>query len=83
MAEFTEVMKQKSRMCKSNIENCLLRCPMYKTENGRNMQCASFMSSYPQEAESIIMDWAKEHPVKINIEKFTEIFGFKPALVCP
>lgn len=26
----------------------------------------------------IVENWAKEHPVKTNAEKFKEVFGFKP-----
>lgn len=33
------------------------------------------MAEYPEEAEKIIMNWAKEHPVKTNADKFKEVFG--------
>lgn len=44
-------------------------CPLYKKACG---------SLYAYEALEIIENWAKEHSVKTNAEKFKEVFGFKP-----
>ena len=30
------------------------------------------------EAIEIVENWAKEHPVKTNMDKFEEVFGFRP-----
>lgn len=75
MAEFTEVMKQKERMCeKYNKYNCVY-CPL---EDFVQINCDAEINANPQEAEKIIMNWAKEHPVKTNADKFKEVFGFEP-----
>lgn len=41
-------------------------CPLY------NKACGSF---YVFEALEIVEQWAKEHPIKTNADKFKEIFG--------
>ena len=76
MAEFIEVMKQRDRMCKSNGCNCF-GCGLALKNNGKELRCDDFCCSYPQEAEKIIMDWAKEHPVMTNADKFKEVFGIE------
>lgn len=76
MAEFIEVMKQKNRMCESNSRRCS-KCFLAAKNNGKELHCNDLCLSYPQEAEKIIMDWAKEHPIMTNAEKFKEVFGFK------
>ena len=48
--------------------------------NGHHLGCISFLLECPQEAERIIMGWAKEHPVKTNADKFKEVFGFETGL---
>lgn len=72
MAEFVEVMKQRSRMCEVLL---CYKCPLNKYKNYNNNTCDDFMKDSPQEAEEIIMNWAKEHPVKTNADKFKEVFG--------
>lgn len=85
MAEFTEVMKQRERMCKSMNYGCSLNhCPLSSGCNGRNLSCSNFIRIHPKEAEEIIMAWAKEHPIKTNEDKFREVFGFIPdSEYCP
>lgn len=64
MAEFKEVMKQKKRMCEYCEENC------------NSCDGSIFVSnSDPDRFEKFVMDWAKEHPVVTNKDKFREIFG--------
>lgn len=73
MAEFVEVIEQKERMCNSFSE--CGKCPLCKN-NVRD--CVGFEFSTAKEAERIILDWAKEHPVIpviTNREKFNEVFG--------
>lgn len=70
MAEFVEVIKQKERMCDSFSE--CIKCPLAKN-NIRD--CVAFEFHNAEEAEKIIMEWAKEHPVITNREKFNEVFG--------
>ena len=81
MAEFTEVMKQRERMCESfhdkygdpKCNECLI--------NRESLfGCSDYVTHYYKEAEKIIMDWAKAHPIKTNADKFEEVFGVKPVL---
>lgn len=75
MAEYIEVMKQANRICKTYREGkCLKECPLHKGSIG----CGGFIMSNPQEAEEIIINWGKNHPIKTNADKFKEVFGFKP-----
>lgn len=75
MAEFTEVMKQKERLCRS-MKDCT-QCVMSCDYNGIGCNCIEFFRLHPKDAEAIIMKWAKEHPVMTNADKFEEVFGFK------
>lgn len=74
--EFVEVVKQKGRMCDSNKQcsNCILS----SYNNEKDIDCGTFMTTYPEKAEKIIMKWAEEHPVKTNKDKFYEIFSDFP-----
>ena len=76
MAEFTEVMKQKNRIHEffMNKGHCM-DCPISYYNNGCCAACTTLLVDYPQEAEEIIMNWAKENPIITNKDKFKEIFG--------
>lgn len=74
MAEFIEIMKQRERMCEIFIEHCS-KCPIGAGNNGIHCACNVFLGEHPQEAEEIIMQWAKENPVKTNADVFREVFG--------
>lgn len=76
MAEFVEVMNQKLRMCNYFKQDCN-KCNLSYKANGLNVVCTKCLSCYPEEAEKIIMDWAKEHPIVTNKDKFREVFGFE------
>jgi len=65
MAEFTEVMEQRQRMC-DEMESCSV-CRL-------NSGCFTFMKKRPKEAEEIIMRWAEEHPIQTNADKFKDVF---------
>lgn len=71
---YVEVMKVKSRMCKTYRGFCE-KCDISSDNNGKNIGCGSFISEYPQEAQNIIMKWAEEHKVKTNLDVFCEVFG--------
>ena len=61
MAEFQEVMKQFSRMCKfyQSRRSCPMECPM----QGLNVsQCRKQITDAYVDAENIIMGWASKHP---------------------
>ena len=72
MADFVEVLKHKRRMC--YCRKCS-ECPMSTMNNGEYVSCDIFMSKHPENAEEIIMEWAKENPAKTNADKFKEVFG--------
>ena len=74
MSEFKRVMREKARMCKQ-IGVCN-KCPLSVSSNKANMFCDTFMRERPEEADSIIMQWSKEHPVVTNAMKFKEVFGY-------
>lgn len=76
MAEFVEVIKQKSRMCNPKNMTCY-QCELSASKNGSHVLCEEFMRHYPEKYEKVIMDWAKEHPIKTNADKFKEVFGFE------
>lgn len=46
-------------------------CPMHKIVCGRGQ-------IRPFEAIEIVENWAKQHPIKTNADKFKEVFGFEP-----
>lgn len=72
MAEFTEVMKHRKRMCTQYEKHRCDSCPLNDVKEGT---CANFLIENTQEAEEIIMEWAEEHPIKTNADKFKEVFG--------
>lgn len=71
MAEFVEVMRQKKRLCKGR--DCD-DCPLSMRQRGGDMVCSEYMTLCPEEAEKIIMTWAKNNPEKtmkdVLLEKF-------------
>ena len=69
MAEFKTVIKNFKRICES-YKVCE-GCPL--TKDGS--LCSRFMIEYPEEAEHTIMQWAAEHPMITNRDKFKEVFG--------
>ena len=81
MAEFVEVMNQFNRMCNSHEGYCD-ECPMHKA---CKFYCKNYPFEEPKKSEEIVMDWAKEHPIKTNAEKFKELFGVEAGCLskCP
>lgn len=69
MAEFQKVVKEKERMCDKYL---CASCPLGKTNN---KYCSGWIVANPKQAESIIMGWAAEHPIKTNRMRFEEVFG--------
>lgn len=76
MADFKEVAKQYARMC-NNFNGCE-GCPI------NEIRLKSYVCRYwtlaidPEKAEEVVMQWAKEHPLMTNRDKFKEVFGFDP-----
>lgn len=64
MAEFKEVMEQRSRMCKHYLSTDISceNCPLDKARKNTMFQCFRYVAEYYQEAENVIMEWAVEHP---------------------
>lgn len=77
MAEFLEVMKHRKRMCGASNPRCS-SCELCSDNNKYDVGCSTFIFNYYEQAEEIIMKWAKEHPIKTNADKFKELFGFIP-----
>lgn len=76
MAEFAEVMKQKARMCDYNYHKAgCVSCPLSGHNNSLSKSCGVLFKDHPKQAEEIIMQWVKEHPIKTNKDKFEEVFG--------
>ena len=67
MAEFKEVMEQRSRMCKHYLSTDISceNCPLDKARKNTMFQCFRYIAEYYQEAENVIMEWSKEHPAPI------------------
>lgn len=74
MAEFRDVAKAYKRLCDA-FGTCA-DCPLSDLAEETACACASGVTQYyPEEAERIIMDWAKENPLITNGMKFREVFG--------
>lgn len=61
MAEFVEVLGIKSRMCKY-YDDCSAGCPLGNT-NFCSLSEESLATEDFKEAETIMLNWAKEHPI--------------------
>lgn len=73
MAEFQKIAKEYQRLCDA-FETCE-GCPLVDlVKTTPNCETGVFRR-YPEEAEDIIMQWAVEHPIKTNRDKFREVFG--------
>lgn len=75
MAEsFVKVAKEYKRMC--NLSERCSNCPMNKSKDSA-YTCRYWMLYVdPEAAEKVILDWASDHPIKTNAQKFKEVFGF-------
>lgn len=71
MAEFQNVVRELQRMCKNGCADC----PIRSAKEGIEPFCSKWMKKYSAETERIIMQWAREHPLKTNGMKFKEVFG--------
>ena len=74
--ELKEYMSIKRRMVKtSNLSFCnieCLECPLSDKHNGIGVGCQTFETRYPEKAEDIVKQWAKEHPAKTYAQDFFE-----------
>ena len=78
MAEFQKVMRERQRMCSSYSTCCQCNISAFL-----NDICAVWIMKNPEEAERIVMQWAAEHPIKTNQDKFKEVFGYNSFAECP
>jgi len=71
MAEFKEVIKQFNRMCGEHkwCNTCQI------STNRTIYTCFRWLTENPTKGEEIIMEWAEEHPLMTNRNKFKEVFG--------
>ena len=56
-------------------KSCCLNCPLSVGNNGTEYGCAKYQTDYPSKAVIIVDEWAREHPIITNREKFVEVFG--------
>lgn len=71
--EFKEFCKHYKRVCgKHSCRNCPLNEIQVKSSA---RICLNGCTEYPDEAEKIVSEWAKKHPIVRNIDKFQEVFG--------
>lgn len=75
--EFKEFCKERSRMCDKYLicEDVACKgCPLdYIRSDAEG--CLSTCVGNPDEAEKIVSEWAKKHPIVRNVDKFQEVFG--------
>lgn len=87
MAEFSTVMRELYRMCKSFL--CEEGCPLYNWHGEYEYDdCYQTVKEQSEEAEKIIMQWAVEHPAETMLQKFKGLFPYAPLRagipdVCP
>lgn len=72
--EFAEAVKIREKMCEYYYNNNCLKCPLSEHNNGTKLTCDSFIGTYPDEAEEIIIKWAEENLAKTNGQHFLEEF---------
>lgn len=74
--ELKEYMSIKRRIVKTNSQKkcnigCWL-CPLSDQKNGMGIGCRELEWRYPEKAEDIVKQWAKEHPQKTYAQDFFE-----------
>ena len=81
-------IKERVRMCKSN-EYCR-GCEFYDFKVKANMECATYINIYPEEAVAIVEKWSQEHPGKTMLSDFLEKYpkaklsgDGTPSDICP
>lgn len=72
MAEFQKVANEIKRMC--DKLKCS-ECPLGSKNTLANGICTTWTLQHPEKSESIVMQWAAEHPIMTNGMKFKEVFG--------
>lgn len=70
--EFKEFCRERDRMCE-RYDSCD-SCPIHKLDKA-GYSCTRICMNFPDEAERIVSEWTKEHPIITNADKFMEVFG--------
>lgn len=71
--EATSIYK---RLCKhQHKKDSCKECPVSSFKNHTNKVCRDFIINHSDIVEPILKEWATEHPVKTNRDKFIEVFG--------
>ena len=65
-------MKIYKRICSSTTE--CIDCPLDSDNNGVQQPCRYLIRDYPEKAESLLKEWATEHPIETNEQKINEMF---------
>ena len=60
------------RMCK-NQKSCGT-CPLDRRANGMDVGCVIVIREYLDQANEIILNWCKEHPVETRQDRFLKMF---------
>lgn len=60
------------RLCEK-METCS-KCALDTKNNGQNVRCEDLIKFYPDDANKIILDWCKAHPVKTRQREFLKLF---------
>ena len=70
-----------ARMCRKYrlILNCT-GCPLKSNNTKKDLCCMDFIAEFPSEANEIILNWCKEHPVTTRRDKLLEMFPSVPLL---
>lgn len=69
MMDALEFIKQKARMCNTYDDFCS-DCPMKRPGE----RCVDFVEEHPEEAISIVEQWAEKHPPKTRQSEFLKQF---------
>lgn len=64
-----EFIKQRVRMCNTYDDFCS-GCPMKRPDE----RCGIFVEEHPEEAVSVVEQWAEKHPLKTRQSEFLKIF---------
>lgn len=76
-----EFIKQKTRMCNTYNGFCSDDCPLRIFDK----RCGDFVEEHPEEAISIVEQWAAKHPPKTRKSEFLKIFpkAYGVINICP
>ena len=83
MAEFVDVFRQFSRMCKANV-GCF-NCPLNNSDSVSDECTVDAFAKDPERIEREVMKWAAEHPEPVYptwVEWFRQIGVVEPTQKC-